>query len=428
MSEHVEFGLEVHQNPYLPEGGEEAEAIVRVTATEQGSGAGAAAAQVIVVDCSGSMSSPETKIEQARRATAAAIDTLRDDVHFAVVAGSREAKVVYPRSQELSTVTATTRAEAKEAVARLDPGGGTAIGEWLAQANRLLADHQDKICHAILLTDGKNEHETDEDLDAALAACAGRFSCDARGVGADWDPEELRKVTSELLGSWDLVREPAHLEADFRAMAQQAMRKAVTGVMLRLWTPRDATVPLFKQVEPTIEDVTSRRVEVDARSGDYPTGSWGRESRDYHVRVRVNPGDVGDEVLAARVSVVAHSPEDLDAEVLTQGLVRALWTADPALSSPIDPTVAHYTGQEELHEVIQRALQARDDGDMDAAGAWFRQALERGDELGRTDTVNLVQSVFNPATGAVRRDDEKEGDRLNAIELDRRSSKTTPLR
>ena len=43
---------------------------------------------------------------------------------------------------------------------------------------------------------------------------------------------------------------------------------------------------------------------MSERIGDYPIGAWGAESRDYHVSVAVPPGALGEEMLAARVSVI----------------------------------------------------------------------------------------------------------------------------
>ena len=45
--------------------------------------------------------------------------------------------------------------------------------------------------HAILLTDGKNESEHASVLDRAVEAAQGVFQCDCRGVGADWDVNEV---------------------------------------------------------------------------------------------------------------------------------------------------------------------------------------------------------------------------------------------
>jgi hypothetical protein len=75
-----DFTVEVSQNEYLPEGGDDVNAIVTVTSptvtsTDIGSpGAGSAApaadagiAEIIIIDCSGSMRSPQTKIARPPR-------------------------------------------------------------------------------------------------------------------------------------------------------------------------------------------------------------------------------------------------------------------------------------------------------------------------------------------------------------------------
>ena len=132
-----------------------------------------------MVDCSGSMEYPPTKMRNAREATAAAIDTLSDGVAFAVVAGTHEAREVYPGGGALAVADPATRAQAKQALRKLTAGGGTAIGTWLRAGRQAAGQPRLAIRHGILLTDGRNEHEKPEELQAALDACAGRFTCDA---------------------------------------------------------------------------------------------------------------------------------------------------------------------------------------------------------------------------------------------------------
>ena len=143
------------------------------------------------------------------------------------------------------------------------------------------------IRHAILLTDGQDQDESPEELDAVLAKCQGAFQCDCRGVGDDWEVAELREIASALLGDVGLVREPEHMTADFTELMQRSMGRAVNDVALRLWTPQGATIGFVKQVVPHIEDLTDRRTDVSDRTGDYPTGAWGDETRDFHVRIVV---------------------------------------------------------------------------------------------------------------------------------------------
>ena len=88
--------------------------------------------------------------------------------------------------------------------------------------------------------------------------------------------------------------DPAGLAADFEEMMRGAMSKQLPDVMLRVWTPQQATVRFVKQVAPAIDDLTGRRVPSGPQAGDYPTGAWAPgESRDYHVGVQVNAASVG---------------------------------------------------------------------------------------------------------------------------------------
>lgn len=398
----LEFAVEVFQNEYLPEGAADVDAIVTVTATGAAAGVVSAdAAEVVIVDTSASMAYPPSKLVAAKQATAAAIDALRDGVRFAVVAGTDTARVVYPRVRELVVADPRTRAEAKQAVRRLRADGGTAMGRWLALADELFAGYEGGPRHAILLTDGENQHESPRQLTKVLDAVAGRFTCDCRGVGTDWQVAELRRIAEAMLGTVDIVADPDGLAADFRSMAAAAMGKAVADVSLRLWTPEGARVVSLKQVSPGLRDLTGRRVGSGPRTGEYPTGAWGgAESRDYHLRVRVRPAGVGDRMLASRVSLVGPS-----GDVLGQGRVLAVWTEDSALSTRISSEVAHYTGQAELAEAIRDGLEARKSGDVGRATAKLGRAVRLAHESGNTDTAKLlarVVEVEDPRTGTVK--------------------------
>lgn len=382
-----------------------------------------------MVDCSGSMDYPPTKMRNARDATAAAIDTLRDGVAFAVVAGTHVASEVYPGGGRLAVADAQTRGQAKEALRRLSAGGGTAIGTWLRLTDRLLASSDVPIRHGILLTDGRNEHESPEDLRSALDAGAGRFTCDARGVGTDWEVKEVTGVASALLGTADIVADPAGLAADFTSMMENAMGKEVADVALRLWTPVGVEIKFVKQVAPTVEELTGRRTEAGPRAGDYPTGSWGDESRDYHVCVQVPEAGIGQEMLAARVSLIIPAADGGAPEVLSQGLVKAVWTDDMVASTSINPQVAHYTGQAELAQVIQQGLDARKSGDFDGATAKLGRAVQLAADSGNEDTAKLlskVVDVVDAATGTVRlKAKVAEADEMT---LETRSTKTVRVK
>ena len=93
----TQFSAEVYQNEYLAEGAGTVDAVVTVNAEKGGPPASRSeAVEVIVIDCSGSMKEEGgAKMEGARRGTMAAIDSLRDGVWFAVVAGTSSAWPLY---------------------------------------------------------------------------------------------------------------------------------------------------------------------------------------------------------------------------------------------------------------------------------------------------------------------------------------------
>jgi von Willebrand factor type A C-terminal domain len=176
-------------------------------------------------------------------------------------------------------------------------------------------------------------------------------------------------------------------------------------VALRMWTPPEgATVKFVKVVAPDIGDLTGSRISSGEQTGDYPTGAWGPgESRDYHIGVEVAPGEIGQERLAARVSLVAHSSSGT--EVLGKGLIRAEWTDDEALSTKINQRVAHYTGQAELAAAIREGLEARRQGDDETATEKLGRAVALAHKSGNESTAKLlakVVDVIDVETGTVR--------------------------
>jgi len=425
-----EFIAEIFQNEYMPDGAREVNAIVTVTSTgsapAQLRAAADNAAEIIIIDCSGSMGAPGSKMVQARQATAVAIDAIREGVAFAMISGTHVASPVYPLDGSLAVASSRTREAAKNSLIRLKAHGGTAIGEWLKLARKVFETDGHALRHAILLTDGQNGQKPGE-LEAEIRRSEGVFSCDCRGVGTDWAVGELRKISAALLGTVDIVPDAAGLAADFEAMMQASMGKEVADVVLRVWTPQHATIRFVKQVAPTVEDLTGRRAEVTPQVGDYPTGAWGAESRDYHVCVEVQPGVVGQEMLAARISLVVSS--DAGPQTLGQGLVRAIWTDEEALSTRINRQVAHYTGQAELAKAIQDGLEARKVGDDATAAAKLGRAVALAHESGNQDTADLlakVVDVVDPVTGTVRLKARVVD--ADEMALDTRSTKTVRVK
>ncbi|HEX4703319.1 MAG TPA: VWA domain-containing protein [Pseudonocardiaceae bacterium] len=384
------FDVEVSQNEYLPDAGTMMDAVISVECKLDGgapAGPPGSVAQVIMIDCSMSMTG--AKLEEAKQATQVAIDTLRDGVEFAIVAGNHWARLVYPENGGLAVVSNSTRAKARHALRRVVADGGTAIGAWLDLTRELLAGHPAQIKHAILLTDGKNESQAAARFREALDRCRGVFVCDSRGVGSQWNAEPLLAIAECLLGSAEGLPDAGGLSADFQAIVEGVMGKMAADVLLRVWTATDTTITLLAQNYPWIADQLGQPSPAGARFTDYPLGPWGDEHRDYHLRLQVPPGQPGDERAGARVSVVVGDVEFAEKTVWIQ------WTDDPVLSTKMNAKVAGATKQTELADAIAAGLNALGAGRRELATLKLAQAVDLARQHGREDTLKVLRTIVD---------------------------------
>jgi von Willebrand factor type A C-terminal domain/von Willebrand factor type A domain len=425
------FTAETFQNQYLAAGADSVDAVVTVTAAGDPTVDATATArpngraEIIVVDTSGSMGAAR-KMPEAKAAAMAAVDCLEDGVAFAIIAGAHVARLIWPTDgRDFAVASPGDRAAAREAIAQLSAAGGTAIGTWLDLARQLFSSTGAASRHAILLTDGRNEHQKPGELSTAIGACRGIFQCDCRGVGVDWEVEELRGISTALLGSVDIVADPEDLTEDFRAMITSSQSRALPDVRLRLWAPQGAVIESVRQVAPDVLDLTASGTASPAGplARDFLLGGWAPgDVRDYHLRVQVRPGGVGDEMLAGRVSLVLT-----DGTVATQALIKAVWTDDTELSTRMDRHVAHYTGQVELADAIQAGLAAAKAGDDKTATVKLGRAAQLAQESGNEDTVKLLAKVvdIDAESGTVKL---RPGvDKAAEMTLDTRSTRTVRL-
>ncbi len=424
----AEFTASVYQNEFLPDGGTDVNAIVTVTcrgAGEAGRSGAGDAGEIIIVDTSGSMG--RTRLEAAKLAAAAAVDQIIDGTWFAIVAGTHQAYLAYPPARAgagMVKMDPNARFAAQQAIAQFRSDGGTAMGTWLTLAGRLF----DSIPllnqrHAILLTDGENHNENPEQLDAAIRGVTGKFQCDCRGVGVDWQVAEVRRIAQALLGSVDIVPQPEAMAQVFADLMLQSMSRGVADAQLRVWAPQGSEVMFVRQVSPTVEDLTARRVTVNPLTGGYPTGSWADESRDYHVGIRLSAKGLGQEQLAARVQLAMNDA------VMAQGLVKARWSDDDQLTTRISPEVAHYTGQTELADAIQEGLAAKAAGDDATATTKLGRAVQLAAQTGNDEATSRLRKVVDiddVDTGTVRL--KRTVDKADEMALDTASTKTTRVR
>jgi len=327
-----------------------------------------------------------------------------------VVEGTHTARTAYPTERKLVAATSETKNAAKGALRRLDANGGTAMGTWLRLADQLLDAYPSAVRHVMLLTDGKNLPQHKKNLDEALAACAGKFVCDGRGIGDDYAPEELQRIVSTLHGSADAILDEADLVPDFAAMMQTAMSKVVPDLRLRIKAMPFARLRFLKQMFPTETDMTGLGRPIDEQMTAFSTGSWGEgEEREFHICLELDRTELAlhEDIQAARVDLTIVDTASVKGEVRGKPeAIRVQRTDDVRLSSVLDSKVAHYTKHTELGNAVRAGWAAYDAGTLDRAEAEWGRAVALAAQLGHNKMLTrfgrLVDIIGDPADGVVR--------------------------
>lgn len=392
MTDAAAFTLTVDQNKHVPPGTAEMAAVLTVACETTGAAA-SEVAEIIVIDRSGSMHGD--KIAEATKAAKAAVDALPEGAYFAVLAGDSDAQMIYPREKGLARASQPERDKAKRDIGKTRVQGGTDIGRWLRDAAHLLAMRPGAIGHVLLLTDGQGRM-----ADNDLAHADGRFTCDAVGIGTDWNPEQLKVLADRFQGRRAFIEDLADLGAYFAQVVTQATSKALGDVELRLRPSTGASVTSIRQMYPTLSDLTPHRYDVDAKTVGIPLAPWGTETREYMVDLDTRIENAGQELRIAGVQLVRSG----SGEILARGNVLIRWTDDPTLNTEVNPKVAVHTGQERLAGEVRSGLAALRANDPRTATRHLATARALADEAQNEGTAKLLDRIidFDPGTGTAK--------------------------
>ncbi len=369
----------------------------------------------LIADKSGSMVGE--KIDALKHALRVAVDQLDADTEAFVLAFDGDPQLTLPPTR----MDEAGRRTAHHAIQRLEAFGGTVMSAALNLARSTFRTRPGALGQAIILTDGQNDPGDAPWLERELQASAGVFQADCRGVGTDWSPAQLRTIAGHLLGTAQLVADPANLAQDFRDTLAAALGKTVADVRLRLWMPKNARLVSVKQAFPTEIDLTDKVRPTSERAVDVPLGAWGEGSQDYFATFAVAPLGLGEQMLVCRPSVVVGS--GLGETVVAGEPATVTWTEDAGLTTRIDAQVAHYTGQAEKARAIQDGLEAMERHDDATATLHLGRALALAETSGDAETTRRLREVVEADGGGTLRL-RRGAAKLSVMDLDVGSTRT----
>lgn len=184
---------------------------------------------LLVMDVSGSMGDPagggrQTKLELARSAAASSLDLFsdRDEVGLWVFSTELDGQKDYREVVPIGPVSAN-RELLRQTLAALTPLNGTGLYDTTAAAYDALeaVATPGRITAMVLLTDGRNEDRTNNDLDALVSHIGGEggggpVRIFAIAYGRDASVDQLTRITEATNGKMYDSQDPTNITSVFR--------------------------------------------------------------------------------------------------------------------------------------------------------------------------------------------------------------------
>ena len=325
----------------------------------------------LVLDRSGSMSGE--KIRNLREAVKLAIDQATPQDYVSIISFHEKADLV------VASQAVTNPSDLKRKVDKLDAGGGTSISEGMKLGLQELRKNagSDRVSRMLLLTDGQTYGDEKKCIELGAAAGKDGISVSALGLGDDWNDKLLDQIASNSGpgGVSDQIERPDQILQIFQQTVRSMQGTVIKNGMLTLRMIQGVMPRQIWQVLPLISNlghrpISERDVQVTLGDMDKDTGKQlllelllpPRQPGNY----RIAQAEVSYDVPLANLS---YQRERAD--------IVLGFTADQALSYPVDPTIMNIVEKVTAFRLQTQALQDVDSGNIQGATTKLRQAATR---------------------------------------------------
>lgn len=384
------FDVTSHYNSYLGANRETMRLVVSLRLPEHVQLAPTRMALAIVLDCSGSMEGK--KIQAARDGAIKVIQELDEQFSFAVIAFSDKARVIYGPAEGIHG----HKQRAIQAIQKLGAAGSTSMSSALQAVIGAFQLYQEWARTVLFLTDGINGDAKNVFLQTVEQCVKERIIIHAWGVGADWNADELRALAEKTHGRADIIPKPQQVEAAFRQTFNQIRQTALTNVRLVIWTPEEVRVQQVQQAYPNLVEFETSLDGTNPRQQIVSLGSFAiGERRDYLINLAIRPHEPGQKYMIMRPAVrfVDAQRAEMEERGPRESWVAVEWTLQMALAAKINETVAHYTKEGELADLISRGNEALARGDRRQAAQLLAQALEMSEQVKNEEIARLLRAI-----------------------------------
>jgi Ca-activated chloride channel homolog len=221
----------------------------------------------LILDHSGSMNG--RPLETVKQAAHRIVDSLSPGDRLSIVVFDHKAKVLVPNQL------IENPAEVKIEINKLKASGGTAIDEGMRLGIEELAKaKKDTISQAFLLTDGENEHGSNERcLKLAQLAASYNLTLSTLGFGNHWNQDVLEQIADAAGGTLSYIQHPEEAVSEFSRLFNRVQSVGLTNAHLLLTLSPQVRLaelkPIAQVVPETVElSVVQTEQQYVVRLGD----------------------------------------------------------------------------------------------------------------------------------------------------------------
>ena len=338
----------------------------------------------LILDRSGSMGGRPLKT--VKQAAQKLVDRLNPGDRLSIVAFDHVAKVVVPNC------IIEDRGPIKRQIDKLRADGGTSIDEGLRLGIEELAKgKKETISQAFLLTDGENEHGSNERcLKFAALATEYNLTLNALGFGDHWNQNVLEGIADAGGGTMSYIEQPEGAVEAFGRLFNRIQSVGLTNAYLRLSLMPKVRLAELKPIAQVSPDTIELPVQTE---GDWLMVRLGDLMRDTSRVVLVNlyigQLPLGRQAIA-NLQVHYDDPAVGQQELLSETIdVEANAMSD--YQSAIDSDVQKYILALGKYRQTQLAETKLQQGDRAGAATLLQTAAKTALQLGDRGAATVLQ-------------------------------------
>jgi Ca-activated chloride channel family protein len=331
----------------------------------------------LVVDRSTSMQG--IRLDNVKQAAHRIIDELHDEDSMAVVTFSDRAEVILPNMLGVNSV------QAKARVSSIQASGGTEILQGIRVGlSEIEKRHSNRvISHLILLTDGQTYGDEKECLAEARLAGARRIGITAMGIGEDWNDVLLDEIAAMSGGVSAYIASPGQV----RTILQQRVRGLgsvfAQDMTLQFRCAENVRVENVYRTSPFLENLT--QIDGIVKLGSLQAGALLSVALEVGIAQKP-PGEhrLLQLDLTGDIPALGRRGDRLRQDIF------CTFTPDEPSPEAVPPAILNVLSKATIYRMQERAWDALNDGDAQAATRHFERIATRLFERGETQLARVA--------------------------------------